>query len=100
MNNLKKIDIKKILIESNYSPINTYMKLFKSMNIEFTYEDEVIEFIAQQAIALNNGARSLKTIFDNIISEAMFNIFTDEYSSLRLIKPYGKEKPYILKRKK
>lgn len=96
MNYLTKEDIKKILIESNFSPINTYKHLFESMNIGFTYEDDFIDYIAEKAVALNSGARSLKTVFDDIISSAMFRIFAGDYSSIHLTKPIEDEKPYVL----
>lgn len=96
MNYLTKEDIKKILIESNFSPINTYKHLFESMNISFTYEDDFIDYIAEKAVSLNSGARSLKTVFDDIISSAMFRIFAGDYSSIHLTKPIEDEKPYVL----
>lgn len=100
MNYLTKEDIKKILIESSFSPINTYKVLFDSMNIVFTYDDDFIDYIAAKAIALNSGARSLKTVFDDIISSAMFKIFDGDYSSIHLINPNESESPYVLTKKK
>lgn len=99
MNYLTKEDIKKILIESNFSPINTYKHLFELMDINFTYEDDFIDYIAEEAITLNSGARSLKTIFDNEISNAMFKIFAGDYSSIYLTKPNKNQKSYILTKK-
>ena len=96
MNYLTKEDIKKILIESNFSPINTYKQLFESMNIKFTYEDDFIDYIAEKAVSLNSGARSLKTVFDDIISSAMFRIFAGDYSSIHLTKPIEDKKTYVL----
>lgn len=100
MNNLTKEDIKKILIESNFSPINTYKHLFESMNIGFTYEEDFIDYVAEKAVALNSGARSLKTVFDDVISSAMFRIFAGDYSSIHLTRPNNEEKPYVLTKKK
>lgn len=100
MNYLTKEDLKKILLESNFSPINTYKHLFESMNIGFTYEDDFIDYIAEKAVALNSGARGLKTVFDDIISSAMFRIFAGDYSSIHLTRPNDEEKPYVLTKKK
>ena len=100
MNPLTKEDIKKILIESYFSPLNTYKQLFESMNIKFTYEDDFIDYIAEEAMTLNSGARGLKTVFDDIISSAMFRIFAGDYSSIHLTKPNNEEKPYVLTKKK
>lgn len=99
MNSLSKEDIKKILTESDFSPLNTYRLLFESMNIEFSYDEDFIDYIAEKAIALNSGARSLKTVFDDTISSAMFRIFAGEYSAINLTRPTNDERPYILTKK-
>lgn len=100
MNSLSKEDIKKILTESDFSPLNTYRLLFESMNIEFSYDEDFIDFIAEKAVALNSGARSLKTVFDDTISSAMFRIFAGEYSAINLTRPTNDERPYVLTKKR
>ena len=100
MNSLSKEDIKKILIESDFSPLNTYKLLFDSMNINFSYDDNFVDYIAEKAVILNSGARSLKTVVDDAISSAMFRIFAGEYEAINLTKPITNEgRPYVLKRK-
>ena len=97
MNSLSKEDLKNILINSNFSPLYTYKELFNEMNIEFEYSDDFIDWVAEQAVLLKSGARSLKTIVDQCISGALFNIFEENYSKIELIRPYSdKGKPYIL----
>lgn len=99
MNPLAKDDIVKILKDSDFSPLNTYKKLFEILNVDFTFTDEFIEYIADIAISQNSGARSLKTVFDNCISSALFRIFAGEYSSISLIKPENEnDKPYVLEK--
>lgn len=100
MNSLSKEDIKKILTESDFSPLNTYRLLFESMNIKFSYDEDFIDYIAEKAVALNSGARSLKTVFDNTISSAMFRIFAGEYSAINLTRPTNEERPYVLTKKR
>lgn len=51
MNPLSKEDIIKILRESNFSPLNTYKKLFEMLEVEFDFSDEFIEYIAELSIA-------------------------------------------------
>ena len=79
MNPLSKEDIIKILKESDFSPLNTYKKLFDMLEVNFDFSDEFIEYIAELAIAKQSGARSLKTVFDDCISSALFRIFAGEY---------------------
>ena len=99
MNSLSKEDIKKILTESDFSPLNTYRLLFESMNIEFSYDNDFIDYVADKAFALNSGARSLKTIVDDTISSAMFRIFAGEYSAIKLTGPTNEKKTYVLTKK-
>ncbi len=99
MNPLSKVDIIKILKESDFSPLNTYQKLFEMLGVNFDFSDEFIEYIAELAITKQSGARSLKTVFDSCISSALFRIFAGEYSSISLIKPnHENNKPYVLTR--
>lgn len=100
MNPLTKDDIKRILIESDFSPLNTYKLLFESMNIAFSYDEDFVDYIAEKAVALNSGARSLKTVFDDAISSAMFRIFAGEYSAINLTRPTNDERPYVLTKKR
>lgn len=99
MNTLTKDDIKRILVESNFSPLNTYKKLFQSMNIEFSYDEDFLDYVAEKAVELNSGARSLKIVFDDMISSAMFRIFAGDYTSIHLSKPNNNQKTYVLTKK-
>lgn len=97
MNDLKKEDIIKILKESDFSPLNTYRELFKEMKINFKYTDDFIDYIAELAMEKESGARSLKTVFDEAISSALFKIFAGEYTGIELIRPNDENtNPYIL----
>ena len=101
MNPLSKEDIIKILKESDFSPLNTYKKLFDILEVSFNFNDEFIEYIAEIAISKQCGARSIKTVFDDCISSALFRIFAGEYSNISLIKPNGENSnPYILTKTK
>lgn len=101
MNPLEKEDIIKILKNSDFSPLNTYTKLFEMLQVQFEFTDDFIEYIADLAIAKKSGARSLKTVFDDCISSALFRIFAGEYSGISLVKPnIENERPYVLTKTK
>lgn len=101
MKPLEKEDIIQILQKSDFSPLNTYKELFKMLKVDFTYNDEFVEYIAELAIAKNSGARSIKTVFDNEISSALFRIFAGEYSGISLVRPDDVNKEaYILTKAK
>lgn len=101
MNPLKKEDMIRILKESDFSPLYTYKKLFELLNVQFTFNDDFIEYIVQLALLKQSGARSLKTVFDNCISSALFQIFAGEYGSISLVGPTQEfDKPYILSKRR
>lgn len=100
MNPLSKDDMIKILKESDFSPLYTYKKLFDMLGVKFEFNDEFIEYIVEIAIAKQSGARSLKTVFDDCISSALFRIFAGEYSGISLVRPDGNNKPYVLTKEK
>ncbi len=100
MNPLTKSDIVSILKESNFSPITTYKELFNMLNVKFSYTDDFVDYIADLAIAKKSGARSIKTVFDDCISGALFRIFAGEYSAIRLVRPeFNSSQAYILSKK-
>ena len=97
MNTLNKKDLIQILIESNASPINTYQKLFDDIKVEFSYDDEFIDWMAGEAQKLNTGARSLKKTFDELIGPAMYDILAEKYTGISMAKPTeDRKEPYIL----
>lgn len=101
MNSLSKKDIKQILTESNFSPLKTYKSLFETMDIKFSFDDSFVDYVSEKAVALDSGARSLKTIVDNEISGAMFDIFAGNYSAINLSKPkYVDDDAYTLTKSK
>lgn len=94
MNAFSKEEYKRILLESNLSPLNTYKKLFEEMGIRFSYDDDLIDYIADEAVALDCGARSLKTVFDGIISDSLFDLFAGNTKEVHLTKPADMSKSH------
>lgn len=100
MNTLFRKDLFNILVNSNLSPLNTYKQLFESMNIEFTYNEGFLDYVANQTLYMNIGARGLKIVFDEIMNEALFEILTGECLSINLTRPLKDLKAYSLTRKR
>lgn len=101
MNALSKENIKQILVESDFSPLKTYEKFFGLLGIEYSYNNDFVDYVAEKAVKLNTGARDLKTIVDNEVSSALFKIFAGEYAGISLVAPENeKEDPYILRKAK
>lgn len=74
--NLQSIDkaaLLRIIQEPKNSVMKQYIKLLEMDNIELSFEFEVFEKVADEAIRLRTGARGLKSIFEKYLKTIMFN---------------------------
>ena len=55
-----------------------YQKLLSLDGVELTFEKEAIEAVADKAIELKTGARGLRSIMEDTMSDIMFNAPSDE----------------------
>ena len=77
LNGLTMADLIKILKETDNSLIKQYKALFKTENINLTFEDKAIERIAELTEKINQeveniGARRLQTMFEKILEDVSF----------------------------
>ena len=84
MHTLKKEDLRNILLFSNESPLILYKEYFKNLNIEFSYDDDFIDEVAEGAYNLDLGARGLKVVLDDIISPYLFEIYAGNIKKIHL----------------
>ena len=64
----------KILIEPKNSLVKQYKKLFEMDDVELVFEDEAISAIVDKAIERKTGARGLRSIIEEIMTDIMFEI--------------------------
>ena len=64
----------KILTEPKNAIIKQYQKLVGFDGVKLTVEDEAVREIAQTAIRLKTGARGLRTIIENVMTDVMYKI--------------------------
>ena len=69
---------KKILIEPKDSIIQQYKDLLSVDNVELVVEDSALEAIAYKADALGIGARGLRSVLEDIMITAMYEIPNDK----------------------
>ena len=91
-------DLRNILINSKLSPLNSYKEFFNSMGIKYNYQDNFVDYVSRLALNMNLGANGLKIIIDEIINEALFEIYVEGFNEINLSMPIGKEKAYSLRR--
>lgn len=84
MHTLKKEDLRNILLFSNESPLILYKEYFKNLNIEFSYDDDFIDEVAEGAYNLDLGARGLKVVLDDIISPYLFEVYAGNIKKIHL----------------
>lgn len=77
LNGLDKEAYVRILKEPKNSLVKQYQNLFALDNVELVFEDTALEAIAQQAIKENTGARGLRSIMENILTDLMFTVPSD-----------------------
>ena len=63
-----------IMKEPKNALIKQYKKLFELDNVELEVDDEAVSAIAKMAIERKTGARGLRSIFENVMTDIMFEI--------------------------
>lgn len=71
---LDKEALTKILIEPKNSLVKQYKKLFEIDDVELEFSDDAIAAIVDKAIELKTGARGLRSIIEDIMTDIMFEI--------------------------
>lgn len=77
LNGLDKEAFKRILTEPKNSLVKQYQRLFALDNVELEFEEDALEAIATKAIKENTGARGLRSIMENILTDLMFKVPSD-----------------------
>jgi ATP-dependent Clp protease ATP-binding subunit ClpX len=75
---LTKDSLKKILTEPKNALVKQYAKLLKMEGVDLTFEESGIEFIVDKAVEFNLGARGLRSICEAIITDAMYELPSDD----------------------
>ena len=66
--------LRSILTEPKNAITKQYEKLFAMEGIKLDWDEEVLDFIVDQALVFNLGARGLRAICESIITDAMFEL--------------------------
>ncbi|MGB9731531.1 MULTISPECIES: ATP-dependent Clp protease ATP-binding subunit ClpX [Calditerrivibrio] len=64
----------KILVEPKNSIVKQYKELFRMDNVELTFTDGALRSIVKKAIERKTGARGLRAIIEEIMTDIMFKI--------------------------
>lgn len=74
LNPLDADTLKKILTEPKNALVKQYQKLFAMESIELTFEEGALDYIVEQAVVFQLGARGLRSICEAIMTDAMYEL--------------------------
>ncbi len=93
LNPLDAETLRRILTEPKNALVKQYVKLFDIDNIKLSFDKDVLDFIVEKAIEYKLGARGLRSICEAIMTDAMFELPSEEGDkSLRITLAYAEEK--------
>lgn len=93
LNPLDSDALRMILTEPKNSIIKQYTKLFEMDDVRFSVEKKSLDFIVEKAIQYKLGARGLRSICEEIMLDAMFDLPSEkEKKEFKLTLSYAKNK--------
>ena len=89
MNPLDEESLRAILTEPKNAIIKQYKKLFEMDGIELNFDNSALDLIVKKAVEYNLGARGLRSLCEEILTEAMFSLPGSNQTSLLVDKSYA-----------
>lgn len=83
--------MERIITEPENNLYDQYRLVFNLFDIDFSIDKEAMRYLAEQALELKMGARSLKQIFTKLLEDALFNIYELD-SNFKIGLEYVKER--------
>lgn len=91
LNPLDRAALRRILVEPKNSIIKQYVKLFEMDHVTLTFSDEVLDFIVDKAVEYKLGARGLRSIVENIMVDAMYEMPSRRVDHFEVTLDYARE---------
>ena len=93
LNPLDKDILKQILTEPKNALTKQYKKLFEMEDIKLEIRQEALDYIVDKAVDFKLGARGLRSIFEAIVTDAMFELPSNpDVKKLVITKTYAEDK--------
>jgi len=91
LNPLDKDALTKILTEPKNSIVKQYKKLFEMDGIQLSFTPDALKLIVDKAVEYKLGARGLRSIVENIMMDAMFEIPSKRVKSFEVTADYAQK---------
>lgn len=84
--------LRAILTEPKNAIIKQYEKLFSMDDVDFTITDGALDYIVEKAVEYKLGARGLRSLCEEILTDAMFELPSSDSKTLNVTKSYAEDK--------
>ena len=91
LNPLDRKALERILVEPKNSIIKQYIKLFEMDGIELTFDQEALDLMVDKAVEYKLGARGLRSIVENIMMDAMFEVPSKKVKKFAVTREYAEK---------
>jgi ATP-dependent Clp protease ATP-binding subunit ClpX len=91
LNPLDRAALERILTEPKNSIIKQYVKLFEMDGIQLTFTPEALELMVDKAVEYKLGARGLRSIVENIMLDAMFEVPSMRVKKFEVTREYAEQ---------
>lgn len=91
LNPLDREALERILVEPKNSIIKQYQKLFEMDGIELTFDRDALELMVDKAVEYKLGARGLRSIVENIMIDAMFDVPSRKVKNFSVSREYAEK---------
>jgi ATP-dependent Clp protease ATP-binding subunit ClpX len=91
MDPLDKETLRAILTEPKNALIKQYQKLFAMDDVDFTITNDALDFIVEKALEYKLGARGLRSLCEAILTDAMYDLPSNEEKILHIDKDYAND---------
>jgi ATP-dependent Clp protease ATP-binding subunit ClpX len=89
LNPLDRDALRRILLEPKNSIVKQYEKLFKMDGIALSFSDDALKLIVDKAVEYKLGARGLRSIVENIMMEAMYEMPSKKVKEFKVTREYA-----------
>lgn len=92
MNPLDARTLRAILTEPKNAIIKQYEKLFNMDKVDFTIDEQALNYIVEKAVEYKLGARGLRSLCEAIFTDAMFDLPSSDEKEFNVTKEYAEAK--------
>ncbi|MBQ9467033.1 MAG: ATP-dependent Clp protease ATP-binding subunit ClpX [Muribaculaceae bacterium] len=94
LTNLEPLDkdaLRRILVEPKNAIVKQYIKLMAMDGVTLKIDDDMLDFVVEKAIEFKLGARGLRSIFETVMMQAMFEVPSSGAKEFRLTREYAEQ---------